>query len=512
MEQKINATGKRPPYGIIAILMIGAFITFLNNTLLNIALPSIMKDMEVQPSTVQWLATGFMLVNGILIPATAFLIQKYSVRRLFLAAMLLFTAGTVLAGTAEIFPVLLGGRMLQASGSAIMMPLLMNVMLVSFPVEKRGAAMGVFGLILMFAPAIGPTLSGWIIEHYDWRMLFHFITPIAVVVLLIGFFRLKDKKEKLAMRLDLFSLLLSSIGFGGILYGFSSAGDKGWDSPYVYGSIAIGVISLVIFIIKQSRQERPMLNFKVYRYPMFALSSAIAMVVNMALFSGMILLPIYVQTLRGISPMDAGLLLLPGAIIMAIMSPITGRLFDKFGGRILAMTGLTITVITTYAFSKLTLDTTYTHLIILYSVRMLGMSMVMMPVSTNGLNQLPARYYPHGTAMNNTLNQVAGAIGTALLVTVMSTRTTTHGEELAAEALQKATSGQPTAAAMAKMKAQIGMQAMLEGINDAFLVATFIAGVALILSFFIKRATPSPDPEGAPQTNEPKATTKLAEN
>jgi MFS family permease len=224
------------------------------------------------------------------------------------------------------------------------------------------------------------------------------------------------------------------------------------------------------------------------------------------------LLPIYVQTLRGISPMDAGLLLLPGAIIMAIMSPITGRLFDKFGGRILAMTGLTITVITTYAFSKLTLDTTYTHLIILYSVRMLGMSMVMMPVSTNGLNQLPARYYPHGTAMNNTLNQVAGAIGTALLVTVMSTRTTTHGEELAAEALQKATSGQPTAAAMAEMKAQIGMQAMLEGINDAFLVATFIAGVALILSFFIKRATPSPDPEGAPQTNEPKATTKLAEN
>ncbi|MGD6900059.1 DHA2 family efflux MFS transporter permease subunit [Bacillus infantis] len=514
MEQKINNTG-RPPYGMIAVLMIGAFIAFLNNTLLNIALPSIMKELEIGASTVQWLTTGFMLVNGILIPTTAFLIQKYSVRRLFLAAMLLFTAGTVLAGTADIFAVLLAGRMLQASGSAILMPLLMNVMLISFPVEKRGTAMGVFGLILMFAPAIGPTLSGWIIEHYDWRMLFHFITPIAAVVLLIGFFLLKDKKEKVNIRLDMLSLILSSIGFGGILYGFSSAGDKGWDSPHVYVTITVGVISLIIFILRQTKQERPMLNFGVYKYPMFALSSAITMVVNMALFSGMILLPIYVQTLRGISPMDAGLLLLPGAIIMAFMSPITGRLFDKFGGRVLAIIGLAITVVTTYLFSKLTLDTTYTNLIILYSVRMLGMSMVMMPVSTNGLNQLPAQYYPHGTAMNNTLNQVSGAIGTALLVTIMSTRTKTHAEEIAADALQQSAGSnagvQPTEAALAQMEQQIGMQAMLEGINDAFLVATFIAGVALVLAFFIKRARPAEEPAEAKSAQE-KTAPKLAEN
>ena len=196
--------------------------------------------------------------------------------------MILFTLGTILAGFAHIFSILLIGRMLQASGSAILMPLLMNVMLVSFPVEKRGAAMGVFGLILMFAPAIGPTLSGWIIEHYDWRMLFHFITPIAVVVLLIGFFLLKDKKEKVDLRLDFFSLLLSSIGFGGLLFGFSSAGDKGWDSPYVYGTIIIGVISLVWFVISQTKKEEPFLNFRVYQYPMFALSSVISMVVNMA--------------------------------------------------------------------------------------------------------------------------------------------------------------------------------------------------------------------------------------
>ncbi|MDO6654356.1 DHA2 family efflux MFS transporter permease subunit [Anaerobacillus sp. 1_MG-2023] len=480
MSQSAKETPK-PKYGILAILIVGAFIAFLNNTLLNIALPSIMADLQIETATVQWLTTGFMLVNGIMIPATAFLIEKYSVRRLFLVAIGLFTIGTVVAGMAEIFPVLLGGRMLQASGSAIMMPLLMNVMLVSFPIEKRGAAMGVFGLILMAAPAIGPTLSGWIIENYDWRMLFHFVTPIAITIFLLGFFLLKDKKEKVNIRLDLFSLILSSIGFGGILYGFSSAGNKGWDSPQVYLTIGIGVISLTTFIIRQSKQERPMLNFSIFKYPMFALSSSITMVLNMAMFSGMLLLPIYVQTIRGISPLDAGLMMLPGALVMAFMSPITGRLFDKIGGRILATTGLAITVVTTYLFSTLSMDTTYNYIMILHAVRMFGMSMVMMPVSTNGLNQLPARFYPHGTAMNNTLNQVAGAIGTALLVTIMSNRTESAAADLAREA---ATSGavDPT------MQQQIAMQAMLEGINFAFFVATFIAGLAFVLSFFIKRA------------------------
>jgi EmrB/QacA subfamily drug resistance transporter len=512
-----HATKKtdRPPYGLLSVLMIGAFIAFLNNTLLNIALPSIMADLDIEAATVQWLTTGFMLVNGVLIPATAFLIQKYSVRHLFLVAMGLFTIGTLIAGIAHIFPVLLTGRMLQASGSAIMMPLLMNVMLVSFPIEKRGAAMGVFGLILMSAPAIGPTLSGWIIEHYDWRMLFHFVTPIAIAVLIIGFFLLKDKKEKVNIKLDFISLILSSAGFGGILYGFSSAGSKGWDSPIVYGTIIVGIISLVVFILRQFKQERPMLNFSVFKYPMFALSSAISMVLNMAMFSGMLLLPIYVQTIRGITPMDAGLMMLPGALLMAIMSPLTGKLFDKFGGRILAVIGLTITVVTTYYFSQLELDTSYNYLVILNAVRMVGISMVMMPVSTNGLNQLPKRLYPHGTAMNNTLNQVAGAIGTALLVTIMTNRTETHAKEIAEDMMKNAPAGaqgvQPSPEVLAQLKEQIGMKAMLEGINDSFFIATFIAAVALILAFFIKRAKQAEDPIKE-EPSEKKVAPKLAEN
>jgi EmrB/QacA subfamily drug resistance transporter len=315
------------------------------------------------------------------------------------------------------------------------------------------------------------------------------------------------------IRLDYLSVVLSSVGFGGILYGFSKAGTEGWDSPQVYGTLAIGAISLVTFILRQLNQERPLLNFRIYKYPMFALSSAISMVVTMAMFSGMLLLPIYVQTIRGISPMDAGLMLLPGAILMAIMMPITGKLFDKFGGRLLAIIGLSITVITSYLLSNLTLDMTYKHLIFLYTFRMFGMSMVNMPVTTNGLNQLPARFYPHGTAMNNTMSQVSGAIGTALLVTVMTTRAKTHATELieAAKKVVPNPSVKITEAMQLKMQHDIQMKAMLEGINDAFFVSVFIAGLALVLALFIKRAKQAEDP-GEVKPSAQKIKTKLAEN
>ncbi|WP_042345327.1 DHA2 family efflux MFS transporter permease subunit [Bacillus massiliigorillae] len=489
MEAKLAGQQPKPQYGVLIILMIGAFVALLSNTLLNIALPSIMKEFDVTPSTVQWLTNGYMLVNGIMIPSTAFLIQRFSARQLFLTATGLFAIGTLLGGFAPAFWILLLARMIQASGAAIMMPLLMNVMLTSFPVDKRGSAMGMFGLVMIFAPAIGPTLSGWVIEHYDWPMLFHIISPIAILVFILALVKLHDKKEKIVIKLDVLSIILSSIGFGGILYGFSTAGNKGWGAPEVYGTIIVGVIALILFILRQFQLEKPMLDFRVYKYPMFALSSGISITLNMAMFSAMILMPIYLQNIRGISPLHSGLLMLPGALVMGIMSPITGKLFDKFGARILALIGILITIITSYFFSQLSETTTYATLITMYTFRMFGMSMVMMPIMTNGLNQLPLKYTPHGTAMNSTLQQVSGAIGGALLVTIMSNRTETHAKDLAETAMSHLTA-QPTASAAAEMKQHIITQATIEGINDSFLVSVGIMVVAIILAFFIKRSKP----------------------
>ncbi|WP_144462328.1 DHA2 family efflux MFS transporter permease subunit [Siminovitchia fortis] len=476
---------KKPPYGMIAILFFGAFVAFLNNTLLNVALPTIMAEFNVKPAVVQWLTNGYMLVNGILIPASAFFIQRFTNRNLFLTAMSLFTIGTAFAAFAPSFGFLIAGRMIQASGAGMMMPLLMNVMLTAFPVERRGTAMGMFGLVIMAAPAIGPTLSGWVVEHYDWRTLFRIILPFAVITLIFALFKLKNITPTRDIKVNIFSLILSSIGFGSLLYGFSTAGDKGWDAPEVYGTIVIGVIALVIFVVRQLKMEDPMLEFRIYKYPMFALSSVIMVVVSASMFSGMILTPIYVQTIREISPFHAGLLMLPGAILMAIMSPVTGRLFDKYGARILAAIGLTVTVITTYLFSRLTADTGFYHIMFLYTIRMFGMSLVMMPVMTNGLNQLPMSANPHGTAMNNTLQQISGAIGTAVLITIMNKRMETSGAELAEKA---AASG--NAPATPEALKELSQQAMLDGITHTFLISTYIAAVALVLAMFMKRVTP----------------------
>lgn len=463
----------RPPYKMIAVLLVGAFIALLNNTLLGIAIPAIMEDLHINAATAQWLTTGYMLVNGILIPVTAYFIQKYSIRHLFLVAIGLFITGTLVAGTSQLFSVLLVGRMIQASGAAVMSPLLTNVMLVSFPIEKRGTAMGVTGFVMMGAPAIGPLLSGWMVQYFDWRMLFLMIAPVAILILLAGFFIIKDKKEKKDTRLDVLSLIFSSIGFGGILYGFSSAGNSGWSHPTVYGMILVGALSLTLFILRQQKQKTPMLNFTIFKYPMYSLSITISMIVAMTLFSSMIMIPIYFIDLRGIPSLDAGLMMIPGAIILAVSSPIVGRLFDKFGGRILALIGLSIITITSYYFSQLTFETTYSHLILLNAIRMLGISMVMMPVSTTGFNQLPKPLYPHGTAMNNTMQQVSGATGTALLVTIMSIRTEYHAKYL------NETSN---------VNEQVMDQAMLAGINDAFFTAIFFSAGALALAMFLKPA------------------------
>ncbi len=475
-------------YSIIAILMAGAFVALLSNTLLNIALPSIMKDFNVSPSTVQWLSTGYMLVNGILIPTTAFLITKYTARRLFLIAMGLFTIGTIIGGFAPNFSVLLLARMIQASGAALIMPLLMNMLYTTFPPEKRGSAMGMFGIVMIFAPAIGPTLSGWVIQHYDWTVLFFMMVPIMILVLILGFFKLHDQKENSMQKIDTLSVVLSAVGFGGFLYGVSSAGNKGWDDPIVYSTIIIGILALVWFVARQFKLDEPMLNFSVYKYPMFALSTAISIVLNMAMFSGMLLMPIYLQNIRGISPLDSGLLMLPGALIMGIMMPITGKIFDKFGPKILIYVGFPIVVVSSYFFGQLTDSTSYAHLIMLYSVRMFGISMIMMPISTNGLNQLPAKLTTHGTSMNSTIQQVSGAIGASLLVTIMSNRTTFHMENMLPEAMAKLTTT-PVGEALLTLQKHVGMEATISGINDSFVVSAGIAAFGFILGLFVKRTT-----------------------
>jgi len=480
---------KRGP--IVAALIIAAFVAILAQTLLNVALPKMMEDLGIGANTIQWLSTGYLLVNGVLIPVSAYLIDRFTTRQLFMTSVGLFTVGTIICAVAPNFELLLTGRLIQAAGAGILMPLMSVIFLTIFPIEERGKAMGMMGLAMIFAPAVGPTLSGWVVEHYDWRVLFYIVLPISIFALIFGAISMKNVTKNTMPKLDALGIALSTLGFGGLLYGFSDAGHDGWGSTRVVVSLVVGAVSLVLFFWREWTIEKPILEFRVFKYNMYSLTTVINVIITMSMYSGMILLPIYLQNIRGFSPMDAGLLLLPGAILMGIMSPITGIIFDKIGARWLSVVGLLITVFTTYEFSQLTVDTTYTHLIVMYTLRMFGMSMLMMPIQTAGMNQLPQRLNAHGSAMSQTLRNVAGALGTAFLVTVMSNSASSRVKELVIQG----NIAQTDKAALAEAT----VQGTVYGINHAFVIATWMTVAALALAFFIKKVKPHKEPAATPQ-------------
>ncbi len=461
---------------LLFVMILGAFIAVLNQTIMSVALPELMVDFNIEASTAQWLTTGYMLVNGVLIPITAFLMQRFTTRELFQASMFIFLGGTIVSAVASNFDVLLAGRLIQAAGAGIIMPLLMNVILTVFPPNKRGAAMGMVGFAIIFAPAIGPTIAGYVIEHFSWRTMFYGMIPIVVIVIAVAFIFLKNVAERTYPKIDILSIVLSTIGFGTVLYGFSSAGSKGWSSAEVVVSIVTGVISLILFTWRQLVSNSPLLDLRAFKYSMFSLTTVINIAVTMVMYADMMLLPLYLQSARGYTAMESGLLMLPGALLMGLMMPVTGRLFDRYGAKWLAIIGMAITIVTTIGFVNLSDSTSYTYLVLMSTGRRFGMAMFLMPITTAGLNQLPARLNAHGTAISNTIKQVAGAIGTSLLVTVMANRTKFHVQDMAAAG----GSGNLT-------KEHILMEASIQGINDAYLVIIGIGVIGLLLSFFIKR-------------------------
>ncbi|WP_050615040.1 MDR family MFS transporter [Bacillus testis] len=459
---------------LVAVILVGAFVTILNQTLLSTALPTIMSDLDITASTGQWLTTAFMLVNGIMIPLTALLINKINSKTLFLIAMVLFAIGTVFAAIADSFAVLLIGRIIQAMGAGIMMPLLQTIFLLIFPVERRGAAMGLVGLVIAFAPAIGPTISGWIVDTWDWHYLFFIVLPIAVLDIIFAFFAMRNVVPLTKPKIDILSIILSTIGFGSILYGFSSAGNDGWSDGVVIGTLLIGVLGIVAFIWRQLTMAKPMLEFRVFKSPTYALTTAIGAILNMAMLGASIILPIYIQSIHGKSALFSGLVLLPGAILMGVMGPITGRIFDKFGARWLALTGLTILVVSTIPFMNLGLDTSMGWIAFIYAARFFGISMVMMPLTTAGINSLPNSLISHGTAVNNTLRTVAGSVGTAILVTIMTNVTESHSPDASLAVTNKASY-------MKKMA-----DAAVDGINGSFIFTFVLCMLALLMTFFLK--------------------------
>ncbi|NYF23187.1 DHA2 family efflux MFS transporter permease subunit [Sporosarcina sp. JAI121] len=458
---------------IMLSLIIGAFFAILNETLLNIALVTLMEEFLIPLTTVQWMATGFMLVMAVVIPVSALLLQWYTTRQLFLSTMIIFTIGTIICASAPTFSILLVGRLIQAIGTGLLMPIIFNVFLLIYPPHNRGKIMGLVGLVIMFAPAIGPTLSGVIVEYLGWRYLFIIVIPFSLFSIFFAYKYLINVSEVTKPKIDIISIIFSTIGFGSIVYGFSSVGESadGFLSTNVLIAVIAGVAGIALFVIRQLKLEEPVMDLRVFKYPMFTHAVLMFLIIIMAMFASEIILPIYMQGPLALSAATAGLVLLPGSILNGIMSPFMGHLFDKFGPRVLMIPATLVLSGTMFMMSRLTTETSLWVVIVGYILLMLAVSAIMMPAETNGLNQLPKRLYPHGTAVMSTLQPVAGAIGVSVFISIMNARQLKF--------LQQADTPNDPATIR---------EAMVAGVELVYFIAFAISIVAVILAFTVYRA------------------------
>lgn len=463
-----SQTSVKPTPILIAFLIAG-FVGLFSETALNMALGNLMTEFNVVSSTVQWITTGYLLTMGILIPVSALLIQWFSTRQLFVASLLFSIAGAIVSGIAPVFEVLLLGRVIQAIGTGLLIPLMFNTILIIFPIHKRGTIMGLVGLVMMSAPAIGPATAGLIIEVLSWNWILWMLIPFLAFSLVYGLLYMQNVTELTKPKIDVLSIFLSTLGFGGIVYGFSLAGEKGWGSLVVISTIIIALISLLVFSSRQFKLDKPMLDLRTLKYPVFTLSLLSVSATFMIILSSMILLPLYLQIGLGLTALTAGLILMPGGAINGILSPVAGRVYDIYGAKWLFTPGFIIMLIMLWSLSNVTTETSILMAILLHSGLMIGVTFVMMPLQTHGLNALPKNLYTDGTALINTLLQVSGSIGTALAITIMSASQNSFLKNVANPLDPSMTSTSLTA-----------------GVQTAFILGIVLAISGLVMSFFIK--------------------------
>jgi DHA2 family lincomycin resistance protein-like MFS transporter len=407
---------------VIAVLVVSAFVMILNETILSVALKDLTVDLGVSTTTVQWLTSGFLLTMAVVIPTTGFLLERFTPRQVFLVSLTLFSLGTLISAVAPGFAVLLVGRVVQACGTAVMIPLLMTSIMRLVAPERRGSTMGTITIVIAVAPAIGPTIGGAILASLSWRWMFFIVLPLAVAALILGAIMLRLPSETRKVPLDLLSVLLSAIGFGGILYGFSTIGESGGSGLPPWVPIVIGAVALVLFVLRQlalQKRDVALLDLRPFTYRPFVVSIILAALLFMSLLgAAAILLPLFLQTVLGEGTFMTGLAVLPGGLVLGVLGRPVGAIYDRVGARPLVIPGSIMMAVALWLFTLLGAGSPLGAVIGIHVLLMAGLGLMMTPLMTEGLSSLPGPLYSHGSAILATLQQVAGAFGTAAFVTI----------------------------------------------------------------------------------------------
>ncbi|MEI3847052.1 MULTISPECIES: MDR family MFS transporter [unclassified Microbacterium] len=458
----------RRDMAVIWVLLAAAFVAILNETTMNMAIPHLIDDLQITPLAAQWVTSAFMLTMAVVIPTTGFLLRRFTTRQMFLGALTLFSAGTLLAALAVGFPMLLGARIVQASGTAIMMPLLMTTMMNLVPPSSRGRMMGRVSIVMSLAPAIGPTMSGFLLDHFSWRSIFVVVLPIALVAMAIGWRWLTNVGERTDAPIDVLSIVLSAFGFGGLVFGLSQigalAGGGGSSVPMVL-SLVVGVIGLALFLWRQivlQRKDDALLDLRVFASRDFTLSMVQMFLLSLAFFGTITVIPLFLQKALSLDTTQAGLVVLPGALAMGLLGPVIGRIYDARGTKVLLIPGSILATATLWYFTTLTPSTSVWLVLIAQTLLSVGLALSFTPLFTAALASLTPKFYSYGSAVIGTVQQVAGAAGIAVMIAVFTLVVNAHG-------------GTENPAAVAA------------GSQLAFIIGAVIATVTIVGAFIIRK-------------------------
>jgi DHA2 family multidrug resistance protein len=490
---------------VLLCVVVGSFMVMLDQTVVNIALPKITTVFGVGVHETQLVVTSYMLALAVIMPATGYLSDTFGTKRLYLITMALFTVGSLLCGLAWNNPSLVAFRIIQGLGGGMVMPLGMTMLFKVVPPQQRNTMMGFFGLPLMLAPVLGPTLGGYLVEYVDWRVIFTLNVPIGMLGLFMGLTFLRESEHVPNLKFDARGFVLSAIGFSALLLGLSDASTQGWMSTAVLSRLAIGIIALTAWIWVELTDDHPLLDLRLFLIPVFTLSSLVSFVLTVGMFGGMLVLPLFLQNLRGLGAAESGLILISQVLPMTVVMPVVGRLVDKLGARFMILLGLPLLALTTWQMGALDLTTSDTTIKLWLAARGCAMGVVMMPSMTAGLSGVPMHLMSRASAMTNVMRQVFGAFGTAIVVTILQLRQTFHGdiisqtvtpENLPFQQLISATQqwgadqglsmAQSHAMAMMLAAKQVALSAAVMAFDDVFRFTAAITLIAIIPALFLK--------------------------
>jgi DHA2 family multidrug resistance protein len=489
---------------VMICTIFGTFMTMLDSTIVNIALPRITSVFGVSVDQGQLVITSYMLALAVIMPATGYLSDTFGTKRLFLITMALFTGGSLLCGLAWNNTSLIAFRVIQGLGGGMMSPLGMTMLFKAVPVRERNSIMGIYGLPLILAPVLGPTVGGYLVEYVDWRVIFTLNVPIGIVGILLGSAWLRETERIKGLKFDLRGFLLSAVGFSALLLGLSDAGTDGWTSPGILARFAIGGVCLVAWVWVELTDDQPLLELRLFKDRTFALAMLVNFVLTVGMFGGQLLVPLFLQSFRGLGAAETGLITMTQALAMLPMMPLVGRLADRFGTRTILLVGLPLVAISMWQFSGLTLDTSDSQLRLWLAARGITMGLVMMPAMTAALNTVPHELTSRGSSLTNVMRQVFGSFGTAIFVTLLQSRQTFHASVLvqgvtsANYTLQQTlgqvqqwvltqggSAAQAQADGLAAVMRQLQLTAAVQSFDDVFMVAALITLLALVPAIFI---------------------------